>query len=419
MSTTGDGRVAEVTGLNGPRLFATLEDAARIGRWQKTGVRRLALDDADRAMRDAFCGWCADSGLDVGVDRVGNVFARRAGTEETQPVMIGSHLDTQVAGGRYDGVLGVLAGLELVRTLDDDGIETRRPIVVVSWSGEEGARFAPPMLGSTAYTGGIALADALATADRDGRTFGDELRRIGYDGDLAVPGAAPAAYFEFHIEQGDVLDRRGIDLGIVTSAYPARGATILFRGETAHAGATPMRRRHDALVGAAELVTALDALAADGGDEVRATVPQLDVWPNRPGIVAAEATVTVDVRHADGDVLQRLCRRLDEICDDVARRHELAVTVQRTWQFGADVAFDAALAEAARRAAARRDVSALDLPSTAGHDAYALAAVAPTLILFAPCRNGITHNEREDVEPDRVLRAADVLADVVVETAQR
>jgi len=407
LSATGDRCAAQLAGLSRDRLFGTLEAASRIGRWREIGVRRLALDDADRAMRDAFCGWCADSGLDVGVDRVGNVFARRDGTEDAEPpVMIGSHLDTQLAGGRYDGSLGVLAGLELVRALDEQGIATRRPIVVANWSNEEGARFQPPMLGSTAYAGGIDLADALAADDRDGTTFADELRRIGYDGSRPVPGAAPAAYFEFHIEQGDVLDRRGIDLGIVTSAYPSRGTVITFRGETAHAGATPMRRRHDALVGAAELVTALDALAAA-------------VWPNRPGIVAGEVTVTLDVRHADGAALEWLCERVEAIRDDVARRHRLDVTLERSWQFGAGISFDGSLAATACRAAADLGVSAIEMASTAGHDAYALAAIAPTLILFAPCRNGITHNEHEDVEPDRVLRAADVLARVVLETAQR
>jgi beta-ureidopropionase / N-carbamoyl-L-amino-acid hydrolase len=419
LSAPGDGSLAQLTGLDGARLFATLEEASRIGRWREIGVRRLALDDADRAVRDAFCGWCADSGLEVGVDRVGNVFARRDGTVDTEPVMIGSHLDTQVAGGRYDGALGVLAGLELIRTLDEQRIATRRPIVVASWSDEEGARFPPPMLGSTVFTGGIELADALATTDRDGRTFGDEVRRIGYAGELPVPGPAPAAYVEFHIEQGDVLDRRGVDLGIVTSAYPSRGTVLRLRGETAHAGATPMRRRHDALVGAAALVTAVDALAAGGGDEVRTTVPQIDVWPNRPGIVAGEATVTVDVRHADAAGLRRLCERLDEIRDEIARRYGLEVTVERSWGFGAGVTFDETLAATARAAAADLAVPAIEMASTAGHDAYALAAVAPTLILFAPCREGITHNEHEDVDPDRVLRAANVFARVVLETAQR
>jgi N-carbamoyl-L-amino-acid hydrolase len=419
LSAAADGHVAQPAGLNGARLFGTLDDASRIGRWREIGVRRLALDDADRAIRDVFCGWCVDSGLDVGVDRVGNVFARRDGAEDAEPVMIGSHLDTQVAGGRYDGALGVLAGLELVRTLDDHGVVTRRPIVIASWSNEEGARFQPPMLGSSAYAGQIELADALAASDRDGTTFGDELRRIGYDGDLAVPGPPPAAYLELHIEQGDLLDRGGVDLGIVTSTYPSRGIVMRLRGETAHAGATPMRRRRDALVGAAELVTAVDALVAAAGDEARATVPQLDVWPNRPGIVAGEVTITVDVRHADAAGLQRLSERLDEIRADVARRHGLEAIVERSWRFGAGISFDEPLAAIARRAAAELELSAIEMASTAGHDAYAIAAVAPTLILFAPCRQGITHNEHEDVDPDRVLRAANVLARVVAETAQR
>jgi beta-ureidopropionase / N-carbamoyl-L-amino-acid hydrolase len=408
-----------MTGLDGERLFGTLEAASRIGRWRETGVRRLALDDADRTMRDAFCEWCADSGLHVTVDRVGNIFARRDGTEDIAPVMIGSHLDTQVAGGRYDGALGVLSGLEIARTFDDHDVATRRPIIIANWSNEEGARYQPPMLGSTAFAGGIELTDALATVDRDGASFGDELARIGYAGEGPVPGDPPAAYLELHIEQGDELDRHGRDLGIVTSAYPSRGIVLRFVGETAHAGATPMRRRRDALVGAAEMVTAVHALAADRGDEVRVTVPQFDVWPNRPGIVAAEATITIDIRHADAAELGRLSERVTAIREDVARRHDLQVSVERSWTFGSGASFDESLASFAREAALELGVTATEMRSTAGHDAYALAAVAPTLVLFTPCVRGITHNEHEDIEPGRVLRAANVFARVAVKAAQR
>lgn len=403
--------------LDGDRLWATIEQASSIGRWRERGVQRLALSDVDREMRDAFCGWCRNSGLRISVDRVGNIVARRDGAQELAPVMIGSHLDTQVAGGRYDGALGVLTGLEIVRSLDDQGVLTRHPLEIVSWSNEEGARFQPPMLGSAAYAGSLPLAQALAAEDPDGSTFGAELERIGYAGTGPVPGAPPAAYFEFHIEQGDVLDRQGVDLGVVTSAYPSRGLVIRMRGETGHAGATPMRRRHDALLGAAEVAIAVEALARDHGDQARATTTRLDVWPNRPGIIPGEAVLNVDFRHAQESELGAMSRLLDQVLAGVGDRLGVEVRVEESWEFGAGITFDAELAAIARGAAAALGVETIDMPSTAGHDAYSLARVAPALILFAPCVAGVTHNEHEEIEFTRVLRAANVVARSVLEAA--
>lgn len=405
--------------IDGDRLSAALERAARIGRWRAPGVQRLALSDADRRMRDAYCAWCRDCGLRVTVDRVGNIFARREGTQELAPVIVGSHLDTQVAGGRYDGALGVLTGLEIVRWLDDQGAVTRRPIEVVSWSNEEGARFRPSMLGSAAFTGALALEDALAATDDEGKTFGSELQRIGYAGSGPVPGAPPAAYFELHIEQGDVLDQRGIDLGLVTSAYPARGMTISLRGQTGHAGATPMRRRRDALTGAAEIIAAIDGLAAAGGEPARATTTRLDTWPNRTGIIPGQATLTVDYRHEKADALEHMARELDQLVKRVCTRRKLDVRYQDPWEFGSGLEFDPQLASVVRGEAARLGVRTIDMPSAAGHDAYWLATIAPTLILFVPCVAGITHNENEQIEFDRVLRGANVLATSVFEVASR
>lgn len=405
--------------LNGERLRASLDAAAEIGRWRPPGVQRLALTDADRQMRDAFCEWCRDCGLTVTVDRVGNIFARRDGGEDLPPVMAGSHLDTQVAGGRYDGSLGVLAALETLRWLDDHDLTTRRPVEVVAWSNEEGARFLPPMLGSGAFTGALRQAEALDATDDDGLTYGAELARIGYDGTAPVPGPPPSAYFELHIEQGDVLHRRGLDLGIVTSAFAARGLVIRLTGETAHAGATPMRRRRDAVVGAAEIVTALDALGAGDGDNARSTVTRIDVWPNRAGIVAGEAVVTLDYRHARQARLEQMSAELQAIIAGVCERRGLSARYEATWDFGSEVRFDPALAATARAAAAQLGVQAIDMPSVAGHDAYRLAAVAPTLILFVPCVDGITHNEHEEIEFHRALRGANVLAASVLEAANR
>jgi beta-ureidopropionase / N-carbamoyl-L-amino-acid hydrolase len=405
--------------LNGERLRRTLEEAAEIGRWRSPGVQRLALSDADRQMRDLFCAWCLDSGLEVRVDRVGNIFARRPGAAagHAEPVMVGSHLDTQVAGGRYDGVLGVLAALEVVRWLDDHAIATTRPIEVVSWCNEEGARFRPPMLGSAVFAGGLSLEAALDAPDDAGRRFGDELKRIGYAGAASVPGAPPHAYVELHIEQDDVLDRAGLDLGIVTSAYSARGMTVRLRGRTGHAGATPMERRQDALVGAAEVIAGLDALGRREGPRTRATATRLEAWPNRSGIIPGDALITLDYRHADDDGLRTMAEQVECLIAEAAARHRLEWSTEAVWEFGSGITFDAHLAGVARHHAQRMGVKWLDMPSAAGHDAYWLATVAPALILFVPCVAGITHNEHEEIEFDRVMRGVNVLAATVLEAA--
>ncbi|MHB1570497.1 MAG: allantoate amidohydrolase [Solirubrobacteraceae bacterium] len=410
---------AKLPPIDADRLWASLRAAATIGAWRSPGVQRLALSDADRQMRDAFCGWCRDSGLEVEVDRVGNIFARRPGTESLAPVMVGSHLDTQVAGGRYDGSLGVLAGLEVARWLDDHGISTRRPVEVVSWTNEEGARFRPAMVGSGVFAGAIALETALELRDDDGLRFVDELERIGYAGAGAVPGDPPHAYFELHIEQGDVLHRRGLDLGIVTSAYPARGLEVRVAGATAHAGATPMHLRRDALVGAAEMITAIDALARDGGGDGRATTTRLELWPDRTGIVPGEVTLTVDYRQTSEQELERLGQRLEQTVAGIAQVRGLDASCRQLWEFGAGISFDPELGAVAQRHADRLGAQTLEMASAAGHDAYWLATIAPAALLFVPCVDGVTHNEHEEIEFDRVLQGVNVLAASVLEAATR
>jgi len=378
----------------------------------------LALTDPDWLMRDTFCMWCRDSGLSVTVDRVGNIFARRQGTEDLRPVMVGSHLDTQVAGGRYDGALGVLTGLEIVRWLQDQGAVTRHPVEIVSWSNEEGARFRPPMLGSAVFAGALPLDRALATTDDAGMSFGAELERIGYAGVVPVPGAAPSAYFEFHIEQDDILEQRGADLGVVTSAFPVRGMAIRFEGETAHAGSTPMSRRRDALVGAAEVVAALPTLAERHGDQARASTTRMDVWPGCTGIIPSEVVLTVDFRHPQDDALAEMTGQLDRIIQRACERRGLGATTESVWEFGSGLAFDRELAAVVRRWAQRLGVETIDMASVAGHDAYWLATIAPAQIVFVPCVGGVTHNEHEDIDYARVLRSANVLAAAVLDAAR-
>src|SRR5215471_17815464 len=287
--------------VDGDRLWTTLERSGEIGPGRAGGLRRLALSVDDGIMRDQFVEWCRAAGCAITTDRVGNVFARRSGTEDNlPPVVIGSHLDTQVAGGRYDGILGVLAGLEILRTLNDHKIATRRALEVVSWSNEEGARFQPPMMASAAFAGRLPVEFVLQQVDDGGLSFGDELSKIGYAGIAPVGRRAQDAYFELHIEQGPVLERMGVPIGIVTGGYAVHGMHIDVIGETAHSGPTPMDKRRNALVGAAMIAVAVNEIGwRYHATEGKSTVPRLVCWPNKPGILSSYAQVTVDVRHAD------------------------------------------------------------------------------------------------------------------------
>src|SRR5499427_166422 len=344
--------------MNGPRLWETILASARIGPGRiETGLRRLALTDADREMRDLFVRWCRDAGCVVTVDRMGSIFARREGTEPTlPPVLIGSHLDTQIAGGRFDGILGVLSGLEVIRALNDAGLHTRRAVELVSWTNEEGARFAPPMLASAVFGGVRPLEWALARTDADGRTVGEELARIGYAGHAPVGGRPVDAYFELHIEQGPILDEKGIPVGVVTGGFEVRGVIVEVRGETAHAGPTPMAQRRNALVGAAMV--------------------------------------------------------------DCGERAQVEMQIVETWQFGSE-RFDPELVGLVRRTAARLEAPSIDMLSQAGHDAYYVSRVAPTAMIFTPCERGISHNERESCTLDDCIPGANVLLHAVLERANR
>jgi beta-ureidopropionase / N-carbamoyl-L-amino-acid hydrolase len=406
--------------VNGSRLWETIMASSRIGPGRiETGLRRLALTDADREMRDLFVHWCRDAGCAVTVDRMGSIFARRPGTDESlSPVLIGSHLDTQIAGGRFDGILGVLAGLEVLRTLNDAGIRTRRPIEVVSWTNEEGARFAPPMLASAVFGGVRPLEWALARVDADGRTVGEELARIGYAGSAPVGGRPVDAYFELHIEQGPLLDDKGIPVGVVTGGFEVRGVVVEVRGETAHAGPTPMARRRNALVGAAMLVVALNEIGFAYSPEGKATTARIEVWPNLPGILSDWARLTMDVRHPEAATVDRMLADLRRAMADCATRGQVEMSIVETWQFGSE-RFDSELVDLVRRTAARLEAPSLDMLSQAGHDAYYVSRVAPTAMIFTPCEHGISHNERESCTLEDCVPGVNVLLHAVLERANR
>jgi beta-ureidopropionase / N-carbamoyl-L-amino-acid hydrolase len=402
------------------RFWQSVEASARIGPGRPGGLARLALSDDDRQMRDLFVEWCKNAGCTVDVDEVGNIFARREGREpDLPPVMIGSHLDTQINGGRFDGVAGVLAGLEVLRTLDEVGHVTRRAIVVVNWTNEEGARFSPPMVASGCFAGHYATGWVHDLVGDDDARFGSELERIGYRGERACPGTPPDAYYELHIEQGPILDAERRQLGIVTSAYPSLGMRVRFSGETAHTGPTPMDLRHNALVAGARWLSAVDDIgwsfaAGDG----KATGARLAAWPNKPGILSDTAQAVCDVRHPDLQTMRVMAERMRRAVLASAAAAGCEAEIEDEWFWGGDI-FDGELVDGLREHAHRMNFDWRDISSQAGHDAYQLARICPTAMLFTPCREGITHNNRESCEPEDFVAGLNVLLHAAVARADR
>jgi N-carbamoyl-L-amino-acid hydrolase len=403
--------------VRGERLLADLDALAKVGDTGDGGNCRLALTDDDAGGRELVAGWMRELGLDVRVDRIGNVVATRPGGDDTlAPVMTGSHIDTVRTGGRYDGTLGVLAGLEVVRALDEAGVRTRRPLAVAFFTDEEGSRFAPDMLGSLVYAGGMPLEDALDVVAIDGAVLGDELERIGWAGDDAVPGPAPHAYVELHIEQGPLLEEQGVEVGAVTGVQGISWQELTLTGQSNHAGTTPMRLRRDAGYVAAEVTTHVRRLTRElGGDQV-GTVGRLDLHPDLVNVVAARATLTVDLRNTDDAVLAESEWRLREHVADVAAAEGVEAAWRRLARFE-PVAFDPGVVDLVARTAEQRGLSVMRLPSGAGHDAQMLARVCPTGMVFVPSRGGVSHNPAEFTEPEHLAAGCQVLADVLVELA--
>jgi len=405
--------------VNGDRLWASLMELARIGATAKGGVCRLAASDLDGEARRLFIRWCEEAGCTVSVDHIGNIFARRPGRNpDLPPVMTGSHLDTQPTGGRFDGAYGVLAGLELVRTLNDIGYETEAPVEIVAWTNEEGSRFSPAMVGSGAFTGVFALEAALATPDNTAPalTLGAELDRIGFAGEAAVGGRAVAAYFEAHIEQGPILEAAGLPIGIVTGAQGQRWYEITVTGQEAHAGPTPMPRRRDALVGAARMIDAVNKIGHAHAPYACATVGFVEVSPNSRNTIPGRVFLTVDFRHPEDAVLTMMDRELRKACAAAAATQSLEVEVKEFWYFP-PTPFEPRLVGKVRQAAAAQGLPHQDIISGAGHDAVYMARVAPTAMIFVPCVGGISHNEIEDAKPDDLTAGCNVLLNAVLETA--
>ncbi|WP_420393562.1 Zn-dependent hydrolase [Acuticoccus sp.] len=403
--------------VDGDRFWDTVMRSAAIGPGVAGGLSRLALTDADRDVRRLFGALVDEAGLTLTVDKLGNMFARYEGREDLPPVVAGSHLDTQVAGGRFDGIVGVMGALEAVRTLADAGVRPRRPIVVVNWSNEEGARFPPPMSASAVFAGLQGLEWGLSRVDRDARTFGEELARIGYAGDDKV-GFPIDACFELHIEQGPRLDAEGVPVGIVTGGAPTRGLKLEVRGEHAHAGPTPMLKRRNALVAAARVIVALDDIGWRHAPAGKTTSARLDVSPNLSGIISNEAALWCDMRHPEAATVEGMLAEFERAVEAVADASRCDVEVVERWCFGGDI-FDDGCVALLREAADRLGHAHLDLLSEAGHDAYNIATVAPTAMVFCPCRDGITHNEAEHCDKATTIPAVDVLLHAVLARADR
>ncbi|TWI33752.1 Zn-dependent hydrolase [Paracoccus sulfuroxidans] len=402
------------------RFWTTIERSAQIGQGRPGGLARLTLTDDDREMRDQFRDWCHEAGLEVTVDRMGNIFGRRTGREDDlPPILIGSHLDTQVNGGRFDGIAGVLAGLELVRSLNDLGHVTRRPIVIVDWTNEEGARFSPPMVASGCFVGRYEEAWCHDLTADDGARFGDELQRIGYLGDAPSKGGPVDAYFELHIEQGPILDAEGRQMGVVTGGYPSHGMRVRFEGETAHTGPTPMDLRHNALIAGARFLTAVDDIGWDFAvHDGKATGSRLTAWPNKAGILSETAECVADVRHPDLITARVMAEKMRRAAQEAAARAGCTAVVEDEWFWGGDI-FDPALIALVRDEAVRQGWNWRDIKSQAGHDAYHMALHCPTVMIFTPCKGGITHNNRESCEPEDLEAGLNVLLHAVVQHADR
>ncbi len=405
--------------INKERLWDSIHRMAVIGATAKGGCRRLALTDEDVDARKLFLTWAADAGCSIRIDSMGNIFARRAGLGENSlaPVATGSHLDTQPSGGKFDGPLGVICGIEVLRTLDDLGINTEKPLEVIVWTNEEGSRFAPAMVGSGVFSGIYDLEYGLSRSDRSGVTIGEELNRLGYSGS-ELPGNHPLdSFFEVHIEQGPILEANGKTIGIVTGAQAQRWYEVTINGQEAHAGTTPMERRKDALVGAAQIISYLEKLASSFTDS-RATVGLIEVSPNSRNTIPGHVFFTIDIRHPDDIVIAEMASQINETISTISTDLKLSTQVSEIWQ-APSLKFDGTATNTVRSAVKNLELSSMEIVSGAGHDACQVAHVVPTAMIFIPCADGISHNEIESASISDVEAGCNVLLNTILAHAGR
>jgi len=403
--------------IDGQRLWDSLNEMAKIGPGVAGGNNRQTLTDADAEGRTLFQSWCEDAGAVMGVDTMGNMFARRDGTDpDALPVYVGSHLDTQPTGGKYDGVLGVLAGLELIRTLNDLDIKTKHPIVVTNWTNEEGTRFAPAMLASGVFAGLHDQDFAYSRTDTAGKTFGEELERIGWKGDEPVGERKMHAFFELHIEQGPILEANGTDIGVVTHGQGLDWTQLTITGRDAHTGSTPMPMRRNAGLAMARVLEKVEQIALAHALSAAGAVGRLEVFPNSRNVIPGKAVFTVDFRSPDIDVLAEMVGQMHEAAQEICDNMGLQVEFEKVGGFD-PVEFDAGCVGAIRSAAERLGYSHQDVISGAGHDACWINRVAPTAMVMCPCVDGLSHNEAEEITLEWAAAGANVLLHAVVETA--
>ncbi|WP_112321169.1 Zn-dependent hydrolase [Oceanibium sediminis] len=403
--------------INGDRLWDSLMEMAKIGPGVAGGNNRQTVTDEDGEGRALFQKWCEDAGCTMGLDQMGNMFARREGTDpDALPVYVGSHLDTQPTGGKYDGILGVLGGLEVIRTLNDLGIKTKHPIVATNWTNEEGTRFAPAMMASGVFAGIHTLDWAYDREDAKGLKFGDELARIGWRGEEEVGARKMHAFFELHIEQGPILEAENKDIGIVTHGQGLSWTQVTITGKDAHTGSTPMPMRRNAGLGMARVLNLVDEIAWSHAPHAVGAAGHIDVYPNSRNVIPGKVVFTVDFRSPELSVIEDMEQRLRDgarrICDNM----ELCVSFEKVGGFD-PVKFDEGCVTALRNAAERLGYSHRDLISGAGHDACWINRVAPTAMVMCPCVDGLSHNEAEEISKDWATAGANVLFHAVVETA--
>ena len=404
--------------VNADRLWDSLMEMAKIGPGVAGGNNRQTLTDDDAKGRALFQEWCEAAGCTMGLDTMGNMFARFEGTDpDALPVYVGSHLDTQPTGGKYDGVLGVLGGLEILRSLNDLGVKTKHPIVVTSWTNEEGTRFAPAMLASGVFAGMHTEEWAYAREDADGKTFGDELKRIGWRGDEPVGERKMHAFFELQIEQGPILEAEGVEVGVVTHGQGLEWTEVTITGRDAHTGSTPMPMRKNAGLGMARVLELVDEIAWSHKPDAVGAAGHIDVYPNSRNVIPGKVVFTVDFRSPQLDVITDMVARLkvgaQKVCDDMG----LDVTFEKVGGFD-PVEFDEGCVTAVRNAAERLGYTHRNLVSGAGHDACWINRMAPTAMVMCPCVDGLSHNEAEEISKEWAAAGADVLMHAVLETAE-
>ena len=399
--------------IDAKRLWDAIMETARIGATAKGGICRLTLTDFDRQVRDWFMAQCKALGCTVSVDEVGNMFALRPGRRpDVKPIAIGSHLDTQPTGGKFDGVLGVLGGLEVFRTLNDLGYETQAPLLLVNWTNEEGSRFAPAMLGSGVFVGAFDRAYADTREDRQGVRFADALEAIGYRGEIKAGTVPIGALFELHIEQGPILEAENKMIGIVTGVQGMRWYDVTITGQEAHTGSTPMRLRRDALLGAAHLIAAVDRIAKERPPAV-GTVGLIESKPNSRNVIPGDVFLTIDFRNPHADSLEAMEMALATAIEVITRESGLMIDWQRIWD-SHSVAFDPDCIACIKEAAEKAGLSAREIISGPGHDAAYVARVAPTAMIFVPCEKGISHNEAESTSLEQCAAGAQVLLNAIL-----